>query len=99
MPVCPGPFVQFTQHIWEQQKTVLVPLLVHCSSGIGRSGLFCLLVILFNELSRFEGTLPDISAVVARMSSLRKNVLRDREHLKFAYAAFLHYLKEFYRRK
>lgn len=99
LPVCPGPFVQFTKHIIEQQKSITFPILVHCSSGIGRSGVFSLLLMLIESISRYTGALPDIPNLVTKMSNLRKNVLKDREHLKFAYTAFLYYLKEFYRRK
>lgn len=70
------------------------PILVHCSPGIGRSGLFCLLLTALLEVMINPNVIPDISLIGGRMSTKRKNILRDREHLRFCYVAFLYYLKD-----
>lgn len=70
------------------------PLLVHCLAGIGRSGLMCLIISAIIEVLINPTTLPDLSSLVGKLSNGRKNILRDREHFKFAFHAFLHFLKE-----
>lgn len=77
----------------KDEKNLDGPLLVHCLAGIGRSGLFCLLIIAIIEVLINPKVLPDLQSIVTTMSISRKNIIRDREHFKFAYHAFLNYLK------
>ncbi|XP_071053050.1 tyrosine-protein phosphatase non-receptor type 23 [Onthophagus taurus] len=92
----PVPFVNFVKETLTicDQMDVCYPILVHCSAGIGRSGLFCVLMAAILEVMINPSVLPDIPLISGKMSCKRRNILRDREHLKFCYTAFLYYLKE-----
>lgn len=69
------------------------PLVIHCLSGVGRTGLFCLATASICEVQAGHG-LIDLVKLTAEMSKRRKGALRDREHLKFAYLALLYYAQD-----
>lgn len=71
------------------------PILLHCLAGIGRSGLLCLLLSAITEVLVNPSSIPDLPLLATKLSSARKNIVRDREHFKFAYQVLLHFLKEF----
>lgn len=73
-----------------QQRVRSRPLLVHCLSGVGRSGVLCLLIAAMCDPT----TMLDVAAAANRISRSRKNILRDREHLKFAYQAVLQHFRD-----
>lgn len=77
----------------ESLKSSTTPVLVHCLSGIGRSGLVCLLLALAEETAYNPVPLPDLLSAAHKVCSFCKNALRDREHLQFAYRAFLELVK------
>ncbi|XP_017769323.1 PREDICTED: tyrosine-protein phosphatase non-receptor type 23 [Nicrophorus vespilloides] len=92
----PLPFVNYLKEIitvFDQQKCNGNPVLVHCMSGVGRSGIACVLLTVLMELAATACPLPDIPSVACKMSCARKNILRDREHLKFVYTALLSYIQ------
>ncbi|KAL3280960.1 hypothetical protein HHI36_004185 [Cryptolaemus montrouzieri] len=95
-PVSPDPFVRYVREfitLYQQQRLHSYPMVIHCSSGIGKSGVACLLVFAILEATN-SATLPDLTSLTNKITSFRKNILRDREHLKFAYQAFLVYMKQ-----
>ena len=69
------------------------PLVIHCLSGVGRTGLFCLAAASICEVQAGHG-LIDLVKLTAAMSERRKAALRDREHLKFAYLSLLYYAQD-----
>lgn len=80
--------------LYYEQNNFSNPIAVHCCSGIGRSGLFCLLVTAILEVTNIATTIPDLVLLASKLTSCKKNLLRDREHLKFALEAFLCYMKQ-----
>ncbi|XP_059485040.1 tyrosine-protein phosphatase non-receptor type 23 isoform X2 [Neocloeon triangulifer] len=95
-PDSPSAFLSFvaeglSQHA--QQRSPKHPVVVHCHSGVGRSGLFCLLSAAMNEIRSGNG-LPDLLTVAAIMSHQRRGTLRDRQHLLFAYQAVLYHCQD-----
>lgn len=76
-----------------QQRNPSHPLVVHCLSGVGRTGLFCLVLAAIAEINAGRGII-DIIQTTVQMSQQRKGSLRDREHLKFAYQAVLYYAQD-----
>lgn len=80
-------------NFFNQQRSYNHPVVVHCISGVGRTGLFCLSVAALLEIQTGKG-IPDLVVIAARMSQFRKNCLRDREHLKFAYQAVLYFSQD-----
>ncbi|KAB0798419.1 hypothetical protein PPYR_09412 [Photinus pyralis] len=71
------------------------PIVLHCFAGIGRSGLLCLLLSAITEILVNPSSIPDLPLLATKLSSARKNIVRDREHFKFAYQVLLHFLKDF----
>ncbi|KAL0274013.1 UNVERIFIED_CONTAM: hypothetical protein PYX00_006557 [Menopon gallinae] len=95
-PESPGPFLSFASeciNFFNQQRSSSHPAVVHCISGVGRTGLFCLIVAAILEIQAGKG-IPDLVAITGQMSQYRKSPLRDREHLKFAYQAVLYYCQD-----
>lgn len=95
-PASPGPFLGFvseTLSLYKQQRNTAHPVVVHCLSGVGRTGLFCLVCAAVCEVRAGHGLL-DLVATTAIMSTNRKGSLRDREHLKFAYQSVLYYAQD-----
>ncbi|XP_049813399.1 tyrosine-protein phosphatase non-receptor type 23 isoform X1 [Schistocerca nitens] len=95
-PASPGPFLSFvseTLSLYKQQRNTAHPVVVHCLSGVGRTGLFCLVCAAVCEVRAGHGLL-DLVATTAIMSTNRKGSLRDREHLKFAYQSVLYYAQD-----
>ncbi|XP_044266202.1 tyrosine-protein phosphatase non-receptor type 23 [Tribolium madens] len=96
-PTSPDHFVAFVTEVinlFMQQRNTTHPVVVHCSSGIGRSGLVCLLVTAILEVTSNPTAIPDLVALAVKLGVWRRNILRDREHLKFAFEAFLRYMKQ-----
>ncbi|CAB3366076.1 Hypothetical predicted protein [Cloeon dipterum] len=95
-PDSPSTFLSFvaeglSQHA--QQRSAKRPVVVHCHSGVGRSGLFCLLSAAMAEV-RCGAGLPELLTVAANMSHQRRGPLRDRQHLLFAYQAVLYHCQD-----
>ncbi|XP_042372543.1 tyrosine-protein phosphatase non-receptor type 23-like [Plectropomus leopardus] len=58
------------------------------SSGVGRTGAFCLLYAALQELEAGNG-IPELPVLVKKMRQQRKNMLQEKLHLKFCYEAVL----------
>lgn len=96
-PTTPAHFLAFTKEVinlHQQQRVAIHPILIHCYSGVGLSGLLCLLIPAILDLTANPTSIPDLAALSVKLCMARKNILRDREHLRFAYQAFLNYLKK-----
>ncbi|XP_030747813.1 tyrosine-protein phosphatase non-receptor type 23 [Sitophilus oryzae] len=96
-PTSPEPFISYVLELislFQQQKTPSHPIVVHCSSGIGRSGLLCLLTNAILQVTNQANAIPDLALLTSKLGNFRKNILRDREHLRFAYEALLCYMKQ-----
>nr|CAD7405110.1 unnamed protein product [Timema poppensis] len=95
-PASPGPFLSLVCEaltFYCQQRAASHPVVVHCLSGVGRTGLFVLATAAVCEVQAGQGLL-DLVPTASTMSASRKNSLRDREHLKFAYQAVLYYAQD-----
>lgn len=96
-PTTATPLLAFAREVislHQQQRVLVHPILVHCYAGVGLSGMLCLLIAAILDLTANPTSIPDLTALAVKLSVARKNILRDREHLKFAYLAFLSYLNE-----
>ncbi|KAJ8921018.1 hypothetical protein NQ315_015814 [Exocentrus adspersus] len=96
-PTSPEPLISYVLELvtlYQQQRCATHPVVVHCPSGIGRSGLVCLLTAAIYDVTNNANSVPDLACLASKLTKCRKNILRDREHLKFAYEAFLAYIKQ-----
>lgn len=91
-PSSPGPFLGLVSEALSvrSEQRGHGPCVVHCLSGVGRSGLFLLAVAAVCHVHAVR-TLPDLVILAAHIAAWRKNPLRDREHFKFAYQLLLYY--------
>ncbi|CAH0393687.1 unnamed protein product [Bemisia tabaci] len=95
-PPSPGPFLSVVCEclsLYRQQRNLAHCVVIHCLSGVGRSGLFLLVLAAIAEINSGQG-IPDLINLAGKMSLSRKNCLRDREHLKFAYQTILYYAQD-----
>ncbi|XP_051466973.1 tyrosine-protein phosphatase non-receptor type 23 isoform X2 [Apus apus] len=81
-------FIQEVHGHYLHQRPLHTPVVVHCSSGVGRTGAFCLLYAAVQELEAGNG-IPELGALVRRMRQQRKHMLQEKLHLKFCYEAVL----------
>ncbi|KAM6281343.1 LOW QUALITY PROTEIN: tyrosine-protein phosphatase non-receptor type 23 [Porphyrio hochstetteri] len=91
LPESKGSLLRFIQEVhghYLHQRPLHTPIVVHCSSGVGRTGAFCLLYAAVQELEAGNG-IPDLAWLVKRLRQQRKHMLQEKLHLKFCYEAVL----------
>ncbi|XP_028673299.2 tyrosine-protein phosphatase non-receptor type 23 [Erpetoichthys calabaricus] len=81
-------FIQEVHGHYLHQRPLHTPVVVHCSSGVGRTGAFCLLYAAMQEVEA-GNSIPDLLLLVRKMRQQRKNMLQEKLHLKFCYEAVL----------
>uniref|UniRef100_A0A3B4BE80 Tyrosine-protein phosphatase non-receptor type 23 n=1 Tax=Periophthalmus magnuspinnatus TaxID=409849 RepID=A0A3B4BE80_9GOBI len=86
-------FIQEVHGHYLHQRPLHNPVVVHCSSGVGRTGAFCLLYAAVQELEAGNG-IPDLPLLVKKMRQQRKNMLQEKLHLKFCYEAVLKHAEQ-----
>ncbi|KAI5742988.1 hypothetical protein M8J77_013320 [Diaphorina citri] len=100
-PSSPSQFLSLVNETWtlyKQQRSLSHHIVVHCSSGIGRSGLFVVILLALGDINSGRG-IPDLVQLASTVSASRKNLLRDREHLKFAHQCVLYYTQDLLMRR
>ncbi|KAI3360391.1 hypothetical protein L3Q82_002302 [Scortum barcoo] len=86
-------FIQEVHGHYLHQRPLHTPVVVHCSSGVGRTGALCLLYAAVQELEAGNG-IPDLPLLVKKMRQQRKNMLQEKLHLKFCYEAVLKHAEQ-----
>ncbi|XP_022238599.1 tyrosine-protein phosphatase non-receptor type 23-like [Limulus polyphemus] len=86
-------FVNEVHSYYQQQRSLAKPVIVHCSGGIGRSGVFCLVFAAVREMAAGHGPL-DIVKVASIMNQQRKYLLQEKEQLKFCYETVLYHAQD-----
>lgn len=75
-PVSPAPLLTFLREVrvfMKQQRNPSHPVVIHCVSGVGRSGLVLLLLSAIYDIQAARG-LPDLVALVTRISLSKKSM-------------------------
>ncbi|XP_022803027.1 tyrosine-protein phosphatase Lar-like [Stylophora pistillata] len=80
------------QRTYEQQEEE-GPITVHCSDGVGRTGVFCALSIVLERM-RSEGVV-DLFQTVKLLRTQRPNMIQNKEQYLFCYKRALEYLGSF----
>nr|XP_055066902.1 tyrosine-protein phosphatase non-receptor type 23 [Misgurnus anguillicaudatus]XP_055066903.1 tyrosine-protein phosphatase non-receptor type 23 [Misgurnus anguillicaudatus]XP_055066904.1 tyrosine-protein phosphatase non-receptor type 23 [Misgurnus anguillicaudatus] len=86
-------FIQEVHGHYLFQRPLHTPVVVHCSSGVGRTGAFCLLYAALQEIEAGNG-IPDLIQLVRKTRQQRKNMLQEKLHLKFCYEAVLKHTEQ-----
>ncbi|KAG9345078.1 hypothetical protein JZ751_009619 [Albula glossodonta] len=86
-------YIQEVHGHYLHQRPLHTPVVVHCSSGVGRTGALCLLYAALQELEAGNG-IPDLPLLVRKMRQQRKNMLQEKLHLKFCYEAVLKHAEQ-----
>ncbi|KAE8595341.1 hypothetical protein XENTR_v10015700 [Xenopus tropicalis] len=96
LPDSKGNLLRFIQEVhshYLHQRPLHTPIVVHCSSGVGRTGAFCLMYAAMQEVEAGNG-IPDLAELVKKMRQQRKYMLQEKIHLKFCYEAVLKHAEQ-----
>ncbi|XP_062978246.1 LOW QUALITY PROTEIN: tyrosine-protein phosphatase non-receptor type 23 [Elgaria multicarinata webbii] len=86
-------FIQEVHSHYLHQRPLHTPIVVHCSSGVGRTGAFCLLYAAVQEVEA-GNSIPDLAQLLKRIRQQRKHMLQEKLHLKFCYESVLKHAKQ-----
>ncbi|XP_052820621.1 tyrosine-protein phosphatase non-receptor type 11-like isoform X1 [Mya arenaria] len=70
------------------------PIVVHCSAGIGRTGTFCVIDMLLNQIKQYGMDCEiDIQKTIQMVRSQRSGMVQTEAQYKFVYYAIHHYIE------
>lgn len=96
LPDSPSHLLRFIQEVhahYLHQRPLHTPVVVHCSSGVGRTGAFALLYAAVQEVEAGRG-IPQLPQLVRRMRQQRKHMLQEKLHLKFCHEAVVRHVEQ-----
>ncbi|KAM7230246.1 hypothetical protein CapIbe_018963 [Capra ibex] len=96
LPDSPSHLLHFIQEVhahYLHQRPLHTPVVVHCSSGVGRTGAFALLYAAVQEVEAGSG-IPQLPQLVRRMRQQRKHMLQEKLHLKFCHEAVVRHVEQ-----
>ncbi|XP_074841345.1 tyrosine-protein phosphatase non-receptor type 23 isoform X2 [Carettochelys insculpta] len=96
LPDSTGNLLRFIQEVhshYLHQRPLHTPIVVHCSSGVGRTGAFCLMYAAMQEVEA-GNSIPDLAQLGRRLRQQRKHMLQEKLHLKLCYDAVLRHAEQ-----
>ncbi|KAM6161081.1 tyrosine-protein phosphatase non-receptor type 23 [Erethizon dorsatum] len=96
LPDSPSNLLRFIQEVhthYLHQRPLHTPIVVHCSSGVGRTGAFALLYAAVQEVEAGNG-IPALPQLVRRMRQQRKHMLQEKLHLRFCHEAVVRHVEQ-----
>ncbi|XP_052763712.1 receptor-type tyrosine-protein phosphatase kappa-like [Mya arenaria] len=94
VPKSPKSFVAFIKEVEAVSKSSNLsgPILLHCLNGAGKSGLFCVVLILLEQLDEYD----EVSVVnaVKKIRARRPLAIPNKEQFYFCYECVLHSVNE-----
>ncbi|XP_004614561.2 tyrosine-protein phosphatase non-receptor type 23 [Sorex araneus] len=96
LPDSPSNLLRFIQEVhshYLHQRPLHTPVIVHCSSGVGRTGAFALLYAAVQEVEAGNG-IPELPQLVRRMRQQRKHMLQEKLHLRFCHEAVVRHVEQ-----
>ncbi|KAI3426853.1 hypothetical protein D9Q98_006799 [Chlorella vulgaris] len=100
VPTSPEPLLALCAEL-RRRGAHASPIVVHCSAGIGRSGVFCVLDVITRRLLGLQGcqdaargaAAVDVAALVADLRHQRLGMVQTREQYQFCHMALLHFIR------
>ncbi|XP_007949951.1 tyrosine-protein phosphatase non-receptor type 23 [Orycteropus afer afer] len=96
LPDNPSNLLRFIQEVhahYLHQRPLHTPIIVHCSSGVGRTGAFALLYAAVQEVEAGNG-IPELPQLVRHMRQQRKHMLQEKLHLRFCHEAMVRHVEQ-----
>eukprot|EP01094_Clydonella_sp_ATCC50884_P001557 TRINITY_DN1116_c0_g1_i1.p1 TRINITY_DN1116_c0_g1~~TRINITY_DN1116_c0_g1_i1.p1 ORF type:complete len:365 (-),score=97.04 TRINITY_DN1116_c0_g1_i1:179-1273(-) len=95
-PECTDTFRTLMSTVDEYQKDESIPLVIHCSAGIGRTGTFCTVHSVMHSIRQSSPGEPyelNLPKIVMMMRRDRSGMVQTKEQYEFCYAAILEALE------
>uniref|UniRef100_A0AAG5DMF3 Protein-tyrosine-phosphatase n=1 Tax=Anopheles atroparvus TaxID=41427 RepID=A0AAG5DMF3_ANOAO len=96
-PSSPADLIKFSKIIRSERKSYAIPLVVHCSAGVGRTGTFIALDIILQRMQQEKKI--NVYDTVKRLRRQRVKMVQTLDQYAFLYQCCLEYVSKINRKK
>ncbi|XP_058126243.1 phosphatidylinositol phosphatase PTPRQ-like [Anopheles ziemanni] len=96
-PASPADLIKFSKIIRTERKSYAIPLVVHCSAGVGRTGTFIALDILLQRMQQEKKV--NVYDTVKRLRRQRVKMVQTLDQYAFLYQCCLEFVSKLNRKK